>query len=180
MQALFFNCIPVIFQPENWSCSDQQRLIPRQKEIQRIYDSLTLAIAQHKLRPGTRLIEAQIVETLGANRNHVQAALQRMALQHIVTVEPNVGACVSQPSATTDREFLPPVTQLKSPSSPVLLRRKSQYGASVTGLCTEVPRHQFCTAGFAFGRSPGRRILFTDRLISPLFDFKDNPSAIQR
>jgi len=80
------------------------RMTPRQKEIKRIVDALTLAIAQHKLRPGTRLIEAQIVETLQANRNHVQAALQRMALQHIITIEPNVGANVAQPSATTARE----------------------------------------------------------------------------
>jgi DNA-binding GntR family transcriptional regulator len=82
-----------------------EKATPRQKEIKRIYDSLTMAIAQHKLRPGTRLIEAQIVEALKANRNHVQAALQRMALQHIVSIEPNVGAIVAQPSATTAREI---------------------------------------------------------------------------
>ena len=78
---------------------------PRQQAITHIYDSLTLAIAQHKLRPGTRLIEAQIVSALQVNRNHVQAALQRMALQKIVTIEPNVGAAVAQPSAETAREI---------------------------------------------------------------------------
>ena len=41
----------------------------KQVEVQRIVDVLFKAIAQHRLPPGTRLIEAQIVETLQANRN---------------------------------------------------------------------------------------------------------------
>lgn len=76
----------------------------KQIEIERIIDSLSRAVAQHMLPPGTRLIEAQIVESLGANRNHVQAALQRLALQRIVTIEPNRGAHVSQPTAKEARE----------------------------------------------------------------------------
>lgn len=76
----------------------------KQLEVQRIVDVLSKAIAQHRLRPGTRLVEAQIVETLHANRNHVQVALQRLAMQRIVTIEPNRGAMVSQPSAREARE----------------------------------------------------------------------------
>ncbi|PLR34139.1 GntR family transcriptional regulator [Chimaeribacter coloradensis] len=51
----------------------------KQREVTRIVDILAQAIAQHRLRPGTRLVEAHIVEALNANRNHVQAALQRLA-----------------------------------------------------------------------------------------------------
>ncbi|WP_417662627.1 GntR family transcriptional regulator [Pseudomonas sp.] len=76
----------------------------KQIEVQRIVDVLSKAIAQHRLRPGTRLIEAQIVETLQANRNHVQVAIQRLAMQRIVTIEPNRGALVSQPTAKEARE----------------------------------------------------------------------------
>ncbi|MEH6493426.1 GntR family transcriptional regulator [Halopseudomonas sp.] len=76
----------------------------KQAEVQRIFDALSKAIAQHRLRPGTRLVEAQIVEALKANRNHVQTALQRLALQRIVTIEPNRGALVSQPSASEARD----------------------------------------------------------------------------
>lgn len=71
----------------------------KQQEVQRIVDALSSAIAQHRLKPGMRLVEAQIVEALNANRNHVQAALQRMVLQHIVTVEPHRGAMVARPEA---------------------------------------------------------------------------------
>ncbi|MEM6161782.1 GntR family transcriptional regulator [Erwinia sp. P6884] len=77
----------------------------KQQEVQRIVEALSIAIAQHRLKPGVRLIEAQIVEVLNANRNHVQAALQRMALQHIVTIEPNRGAMVAQPEAREAREI---------------------------------------------------------------------------
>jgi DNA-binding GntR family transcriptional regulator len=81
-----------------------QTVTTKQLEVQRIVELLSKAIAQHRLRPGARLIEAQIVETLQANRNHVQVALQRLALQHIVTIEANRGAMVAQPSAREARD----------------------------------------------------------------------------
>jgi len=80
-------------------------LTPKQREVNRVVDVLTLAIGQHKLRPGTRLIEAQIVELLQANRNHVQAALQRMSSLGIVTIEPNHGAMVARPTAKQAQEI---------------------------------------------------------------------------
>ncbi|MEI2602359.1 GntR family transcriptional regulator [Erwinia aphidicola] len=76
----------------------------RQQEVQRIVDALSVAIAQHRLKPGVRLVESQIVEALSANRNHVQAALQRLALQKIVTIAPNRGARVARPQAREARE----------------------------------------------------------------------------
>ncbi|MBU9810075.1 GntR family transcriptional regulator [Rahnella sp. C60] len=76
----------------------------KQLEVQRIVDVLSKAIAQQRLRPGTRLVESQLVDALGANRNHVQVALQRLAMQRIVTIEPNRGAMVSQPTAKEARE----------------------------------------------------------------------------
>ena len=81
-----------------------KQLTPKQKEVSRVVEALTQAIGQHKLRPGTRLIEAQIVEALQANRNHVQTALQRMAGQGIVTIEPNYGAMVTRPTAKQAHE----------------------------------------------------------------------------
>jgi len=77
----------------------------KQQEVQRIAEVLAKAIAQHRLRPGVRLVEAQIVEIMQANRNHVQAALQRLAMQRIVDIEPNRGATVAQPSAREAREI---------------------------------------------------------------------------
>ncbi len=77
----------------------------KQLEVERIVDKLFKAIAQHRLPPGTRLIEAQIVESLQANRNHVQVALQRLAMQKVVTIEANRGAMVAQPTAKEARDI---------------------------------------------------------------------------
>lgn len=80
-------------------------LTPKQQEVNRVVDALTQAISQHKLRPGTRLIEAQIVVSLQANRNHVQSALQRMSSQGIVQIEANHGAIVARPTAKQAEEI---------------------------------------------------------------------------
>lgn len=77
----------------------------KEQEVQRIMDALSASVAQHRLKPGQRLIEAQIVEALSANRNHVQTALQRLAMRRIVSIEPNKGASVAQPTAQEARDI---------------------------------------------------------------------------
>ncbi|MGB2222048.1 MAG: GntR family transcriptional regulator, partial [Neptunomonas phycophila] len=52
-----------------------------QAEIERIMTSISQAIVDHRLPPGTRLVESKLVEALQANRNHVRAALQRLAAE---------------------------------------------------------------------------------------------------
>ena len=95
----------------------------KQLEVQRIADALFKAIAQHRLPPGTRLVEAQIVETLQANRNHVQVALQRLAMQKVVTIEANRGAMVSQPtvghSSWLSMTLRTPSVDLITPGAPL-------------------------------------------------------------
>lgn len=72
-------------------------------EIDRIVATIDRAVAEQRLPPGTRLVEAQLVESLDANRNHVRVALQRLALKRIVTIEPNKGASIAQPSVEEAR-----------------------------------------------------------------------------
>ncbi len=70
-----------------------------EKEITRIMSILTSAIAEHRLPPGTRLKEEVIAGLLEANRNHVRAALRRLAIEiKVVSLVPNKGARVAQPS----------------------------------------------------------------------------------
>lgn len=72
-------------------------------EIARIVVTIDRAVAEQRLPPGTRLVEAQLVESLNANRNHVRVALQRLALKRIVSIEPNRGASIAQPSVEEAR-----------------------------------------------------------------------------
>lgn len=85
--------------------SNSARKTVKEQEVQRIMDALSTSVAQHRLKPGQRLVEAQIVEALNANRNHVQTALQRLAMRRIVSIEPNKGASVAQPTAQEARDI---------------------------------------------------------------------------
>lgn len=77
-----------------------------QQEVQRIMASLTSAIVEHRLPPGARLTEAKLVEVLSANRNHVRAALQKLASEtKVVSLIPNRGAFVAKPTAGEAREI---------------------------------------------------------------------------
>ena len=76
----------------------------KESEIIRIMNSINDAVMNHQLPPGTRLVEGQLVAALNANRNHVREALRRLALRHIVTIEPNRGASISQPSVKEARD----------------------------------------------------------------------------
>ena len=71
-----------------------------QAEIRRIMAALTAAIVEHRLPPGVRLTESRLVEALAANRNHVRAALQKLAAESkVVDLIPNRGAFVAMPTA---------------------------------------------------------------------------------
>ncbi|PTY36520.1 GntR family transcriptional regulator [Saccharospirillum sp. MSK14-1] len=85
--------------------SNSAKKTVKEQEVQRIMDALSASVAQHRLKPGQRLVEAQIVEALNANRNHVQTALQRLAMRRIVSIEPNKGASVAQPTAQEARDI---------------------------------------------------------------------------
>lgn len=72
-------------------------------EIERIVETIARAVAEQRLPPGTRLVEAQLVDSLKANRNHVRSALQRLALRRIVSIQPNRGASIAEPSVEEAR-----------------------------------------------------------------------------
>ena len=68
--------------------------------------SISEAIVDHRLPPGTRLVEAKLVSALNANRNHVRAALQRLATEDkVVAIVPNRGAFVAQPSVKEAKDI---------------------------------------------------------------------------
>lgn len=70
----------------------------KEQEIKRIVDAITGAISAQHIAPGTRLIEGQLIEQFDANRNHIRTALQRLASKHLVTIRPNMGASIAEPS----------------------------------------------------------------------------------
>jgi DNA-binding GntR family transcriptional regulator len=70
----------------------------------RIYEALHDAILDHRLAPGTRLPEDEIGTVFGVSRTIVRAALQSLAHERVVTIQPNRGAQVAHPSVEEARQ----------------------------------------------------------------------------
>ncbi|WP_074221538.1 GntR family transcriptional regulator [Rhodovulum sp. ES.010] len=67
-------------------------------------DSLRRAIHEHRIGPGMKLSEDEVGEVFGVSRTVVRAALQQLAHDQLVTIEPHRGAFVAQPSVREARE----------------------------------------------------------------------------
>lgn len=70
-----------------------------------IYNRIWLSIAERKLKPGTRLKEEQLAEIFSVSRARVRQALSALEHDGLVTLVPNRGAFVSQPSIEEARDI---------------------------------------------------------------------------
>ena len=70
-----------------------------------IYNRIWLSIAERKLKPGTRLKEEQLAEIFSVSRARVRQALAALEHDGLVTLVPNRGAFVSQPSIEEARNI---------------------------------------------------------------------------
>jgi DNA-binding GntR family transcriptional regulator len=61
-------------------------------------EALHDAIVEHRLKPGTKLVEDEVGQFFGVSRTVARAVLQALAFEGLVTIERNRGAFVAQPS----------------------------------------------------------------------------------
>ena len=71
-----------------------------------IHQSIYDAIVEHRLLPGTKLSEERVAELFAVSRTQVRGALQRLAVEQLVTLIPNRGAFVTTPSAEEAHDVL--------------------------------------------------------------------------
>lgn len=69
-----------------------------------IYHTISDAIIEHRLRPGSRLREDALAEVFSVSRTGIRKILQRLALEHLVTLTPRRGASVTRPTADDARD----------------------------------------------------------------------------
>lgn len=69
-----------------------------------ISDALSLAIHEHKIAPGTKLVEDELAEIYGVSRTVIRAALQTLSHVKLVVTRRNKGASVASPSITEAHE----------------------------------------------------------------------------
>lgn len=70
----------------------------------RIVESVTTAIVERRLMPGTKLAETQIGEIFKVSRTVVRQALNQLSRDHLIVLEPARGAFVAQPSIEEARQ----------------------------------------------------------------------------
>ena len=84
-----------------------------------IYDRILKAVLEHRLPPGTRLVEGRLAELFDTNRAQVREVLARLADEGLVTTVPNRGAFIASPTADETRE----VFEARRLIEPALVRR---------------------------------------------------------
>lgn len=87
--------------------------------VEGIYERVLNAILEHRLRPGTQLVEERLAAVFGVSRTKIRHALARLAHDGIVTVFPNRGAFVTSPS----REEVHELFEARRLIEPALVRR---------------------------------------------------------
>jgi DNA-binding GntR family transcriptional regulator len=71
---------------------------------QRIVESITAAIVERRLMPGTKLTEQKLADIFDVSRTLVRQALNQLSRDRLVTLEPARGAHVATPSVDEARQ----------------------------------------------------------------------------
>lgn len=86
---------------------------------QAIYERMVSAILDHQLPPGTKLVEDRLAAAFGVSRTRIRPVLVRLANEKVVTLTPNRGASIAEPSEQEARE----VFEVRRMIEPLLVER---------------------------------------------------------
>lgn len=84
-----------------------------------IYERMISAVLDHRLPPGTKLIEDRLAEAFGVSRTRIRPVLVRLANEQVVTLTPNRGATIAKPTEQEARE----VFEVRRLIEPTLVER---------------------------------------------------------
>jgi DNA-binding GntR family transcriptional regulator len=76
----------------------------RPDSTRKIVESITTAIVERRLMPGTKLAEQKIADIFQVSRTLVRQALNQLSRDRLVTLEPARGARVAEPSVEEARQ----------------------------------------------------------------------------
>ncbi len=91
----------------------------------RIVESITAAIVERRLMPGTKLAEQRLADIYAVSRTLVRQALNQLSRDRLVTLEPARGARVAEPSIEEARQ----VFEVRNMLEAAMVRR---LAASIT------------------------------------------------
>ena len=73
--------------------------------VDEIYERILTAITEHRLQPGTQLVEDRLAKIFDVSRTKIREATVRLVHDRIANNIPNRGAFVASPSADEAREI---------------------------------------------------------------------------
>ena len=91
-----------------------------------MYDRIVSAILDHQLPPGTKLVEDRLATAFGVSRTRIRPVLVRLANEQVVTLTPNRGASIAQPTKKEARE----VFEVRRLIEPTLVERFIQQASA--------------------------------------------------
>ncbi|MFD0878649.1 GntR family transcriptional regulator [Variovorax dokdonensis] len=83
--------------PARRGTANQARLA-RENANDEIYEKIYVAILEHRLHPGTKLVEERLAEIFNVSRARIREVLARLAHEQIVELYPQRGAFVARPT----------------------------------------------------------------------------------
>ncbi|MES2226334.1 MAG: GntR family transcriptional regulator [Pseudomonadota bacterium] len=124
---------------------------------QRIADSITTAIVERRLMPGTKLAEQKIADIFKVSRTLVRQALMQLSREHLITLEPARGARVAEPGVDEAKQVFEARRMLEA----AMIRRAA---AELSGAQVDELRAHLKAEGLAVQRTDvcGRTRLLTD------------------
>ncbi|MCW5321175.1 GntR family transcriptional regulator [Verminephrobacter aporrectodeae subsp. tuberculatae] len=69
-----------------------------------MYQRMVSAMLDHRLPPGTKLVEDRLAAAFGVSRTRVRPVLVRLANEQVVRLTPHRGACIAQPTPQEAQE----------------------------------------------------------------------------
>ncbi len=90
--------------------------------VDTITEQVLIAIWEHRLPPGTKLVEEKLGKAFGVSRTKVRQALGKLAHDGVLTIYPNRGTFVSSPTIEEARH----VFDLRRLIEPTLTRQTAQ------------------------------------------------------
>lgn len=122
-----------------------------------IVRSITTAIVERRLMPGTKLVEQQIADIFKVSRTLVRQALNQLSRDKLVTLSPARGAFVAEPSAEEARQIF----ELRQMIETAMIRRIAE---TITPVQVAQLRAHLKEEAAAVARTdvPGRTRLLAD------------------
>lgn len=71
-----------------------------------VYEELRMLIMTGQIKPGTRMMEIELADSMGVSRTPVREAIRQLEKDNLVTIEPRRGAYVSDISAVDMQDML--------------------------------------------------------------------------